>query len=278
MFEIFETFLFDGDGVLYKEDSPLQGAIDFLHLLEKRKKQIFILTNNSTKTRKEFQDKLMNLGISLPINHILTSASLTAEYVKQKAPNSSVYVIGEQGLKQELLLAGLDVVNNWEEKNEEDIFNLNFDNIDYVITGMDRNFNYMKLARATHILVNYRNVQFKATNGDFTFPTVKGLIPGGGAMIAMLEALSNRTVEIIIGKPAPLMYETAISIAKSKKDLSIMFGDRIETDIYGANKAGINSCLVLSGVTSMNDLGDLEEDSGPDIIINNLEDAVNDFN
>lgn len=278
MFEIFDTFLFDGDGVLYKENSPLPGAIAFLKLLEDRKKQIFILTNNSTKTREEFQEKLKNLGISLPLNHILTSAHLTAKYVKEQNPNSSVYVIGEQGLKQELLSVGLNVLNTWEENNDEDIFDVNFDEIDYVVTGMDRSFNYTKIARATHILVNYKDVQFIATNGDFTFPTVKGLIPGGGAMIAILEALSGRKVEEIVGKPASLMYEKAVEIAKSKKEASIMFGDRIETDIYGANEAGITSCLVLSGVTTMDDLGKLDDEEGPDIIINNLEDAIEDFN
>ncbi len=278
MFEIFETFLFDGDGVLYKEDSPLPGAIEFLQLLAKRGKQIFILTNNSTKTREEFQEKLKNLGITLPIDHILTSAYLTAKYIEKESPNSSVYVIGEQGLKQELTSVGLNIVNNWEEENDEDIFNLGFDEIEYVVTGMDRSFNYTKIARATHILVNYEKVKFIATNGDFTFPTVQGLIPGGGAMIAILEALSDRKVAGIIGKPAPLMYEKAVEIAKSKKEVSIMFGDRIETDIYGANDAGITSCLVLSGVTTMNDLGKLVNEEGPDIIINNLADAIEDFN
>jgi phosphoglycolate/pyridoxal phosphate phosphatase family enzyme len=278
MFEVFDTFLFDGDGVLYKESSPLPGAIEFLKLLEEKNRQIFILTNNSTRTREEFQDKLKSLGITLPLNHILTSAHLTAQYVKKEYPNSIVYVIGEQGLKQELSSAGLTVVNNWEENNDEDIFNLDFNKIDIVVTGMDRKFNYTKIARAVHILINYKDVHFIATNGDFTFPTVKGLIPGGGAMIAILEVLTEKKVENIIGKPAELMYETAVEIAKSKKESTIMFGDRIETDIFGANRSGITSCLVLSGVTTMNDLGKLEEEHGPDIIINDLRDAIEDFN
>ena len=142
---------------------------------------------------------------------------------------------------------------------------------------MDRNFNYTKISRATHILMNYEKTKFIATNSDFTFPTVNGLIPGGGAMIAILEVLSERKVELVVGKPEPLMYEKAIKTANSTKEASVMFGDRIETDIFGANEAGITSCLVLSGVTAMEDLGELEDRSSPDIIINNLTDAVEDI-
>ena len=273
MFETFKTFLFDGDGVLYKESEPLPGAIEFLNFLRNQSKQVFILTNNSTKTRNEFQSKLNSFGIEINIEHILTSSFLTADFIARKSPNARIYVIGEDGLKQELKSAGLEVLNSWNETNEEDFFDFNFGEVDYVITGMDRKINFTKITRATHILQNYENVGFIATNGDFTFPTIKGLVPGGGAMIKILEDLSHRTVDLIIGKPHQEMYRRAIELSNSTVDETIMFGDRIETDIYGANQIGITTCLVLTGVTKMQDLEKLNDDNSPTIIMNDLKDA-----
>ena len=277
MFDTFSTFLFDGDGVLYKESEPLQGSIEFLNLLRKNNKKIFILTNNSTKTRDEFQAKLKNLGIELPIEHILTSSSLTAKYIARTAPSSNIYVIGEEGLKQELITEGLTVLNDWQEKNGEEIFDFNFDKVDYVVTGMDRFLNYTKISRAVHLLRNNNDVGFIATNGDFTFPTGKGLIPGGGAMIAILEKIAGRDVEMIIGKPKPEMYESALRLSKTTVDQAIMFGDRIETDILGANRLGMSTCLVLTGVTDMASLSELTEETAPTIIMNDLQDAFESF-
>lgn len=270
-----ETFLFDGDGVLYKEDSPLPGAIEFLTLLQKKEKQIFILTNNSTKTRKEFQAKLENLGIKIPIENILTSAYLTADYFSKHASDLNVYIIGEEGLKKEFQGLDLKVMNSNEESNEEDVFDFDLNNVNCVVTGMDRNLTYVKLARAVNILTNKnKETKFIATNGDMTFPTKQGLIPGGGAMISILEKLTERKVELVIGKPSPQMYISALEISGSSKEETVFFGDRLETDILGANQIGILSCLVLSGVTSTDDLENLSDETSPDIIVNNLHDVI----
>ncbi|MCG3220943.1 MAG: HAD-IIA family hydrolase [Candidatus Heimdallarchaeota archaeon] len=270
-----DTFLFDGDGVLYKEDSALPGAIEFLTLLQKKERKIFILTNNSTKTRKEFQAKLENLGIKIPIENILTSAYLTADYFSKQAPNMKVYIIGEEGLKEEFRNLGLKVINSGEESNDEAIFDFDLSNVDCVVTGMDRKLTYVKLARAINILTNKnKETKFIATNGDMTFPTKQGLIPGGGAMITMLEELAGRKVELVIGKPSPQMYISALEISGSTREEAVFFGDRIETDIIGANQVGIMSCLVLSGVTSMDDLENLSDETSPDIIVNNLQDVI----
>ena len=278
LFEKLDVFLFDGDGVLYKEDRALPGAIEFLNLLQKNEKKIFILTNNSTKTRKEFQTKLEKLGIKIPLENILTSAYLTADYFSRKLSDLNVYIIGEEGLKEEFRILELNIANPNEERNDEEIFSMDLEEIDCVITGMDRNLTYVKLARAIHILTNKnKRTRFIATNGDMTFPTEKGLIPGGGAMIAMLERLTNRDVELVIGKPSPQMYKSALEISETEKEKAVFFGDRIETDILGANKVGILSCLVLTGVTSMEDLENLDDETSPDIIVNDLEDVVNLF-
>jgi len=271
-----DAFLFDGDGVLYKEDKSLPGTIEFLQFLQEMKKQIVILTNNSTKTREEFQKKLSTMGIEISIENILSSSYLTAKCLSEEKPGAIIYAIGEEGLKQELRSFGLDVVNSWQEKNTEDIFDFKMSNIDFVVTGMDRALTYVKLARAMNILQN-KEVKFIATNSDITFPTAQGLIPGGGAMITILEQLTSRKIERIVGKPQPLMYKTALDIAQTPKEKAMMFGDRIETDIVGAINFGIKTCLVLSGVTDMEDLDKLSEENSPDIIINNLQDALETF-
>ena len=276
-FDTFNTYLFDGDGVIYKENNPLPGGIEFIKFLQKREKKVFLLTNNSTKTRNEFKTKFSALGLDLPLESILSSAYLTARYISKEKSSARVYVIGEEGLKKEFVNFGVDVVNRNEETNKEDIFALKMDNIDYVVTGMDRQLNYVKIARAVNILMSYKETKFVATNADFTFPTVHGLIPGGGAMIKILEELSGRKVETIIGKPNLEMFEIAMELSQTSNEQTIMFGDRLETDILGAKLAGIKTCLVLSGVTSMKDLVELTDENSPDLIMNNLQDAYNSF-
>jgi len=274
MLDDFSTFLFDGDGVLYKESEPLDGAIAFLKLLSEKQKQVFILTNNSTKTREDFQLKLKNMGIVISTENILTSSYLTARYMANNIPNANIYVIGEEGLKSELRAVGLNVLNNWKESLDEDIFDFDFAKVDCLVIGMDRTLNYTKITRAVHLLQNYDHIRFIATNADFTFPTVKGLILGGGAMIKILEELSGRKIELIIGKPEPEMYKSAVQLANSTIENTIMFGDRIETDILGANRLGMDTCLVMTGVTQMSDLGTLTEETAPTIILNSLQDAL----
>ncbi len=276
-FDMFNTFLFDGDGVIYTENSPLPGGIEFLELLLKREKKVFILTNNSTKTRGEFKEKFSSFGLDLPVECILSSAYLTAHYISKEKPSARVYVIGEEGLKRELANFEVDIVNRNEETNEEDIFALNLEKIDYVVTGMDRRLNYVKISRAVNLLMSNEETKFIATNADFTFPTVHGLIPGGGAMIKILEELSGRKVETIIGKPNSGMFEIAMELSQTNKEQTIMFGDRLETDILGAKLAGIKTCLVLSGVTSMKDLSKLTDENSPDMIMNSLQDAYDSF-
>ncbi|MCK4895407.1 MAG: HAD-IIA family hydrolase [Candidatus Heimdallarchaeota archaeon] len=276
-FDVYNTFLFDGDGVIYTENNPLPGGIEFIELLQKRGKKVFILTNNSTKIRGEFKEKFSAFGLNLPVECILSSAYLTAHYVSKEKPSARVYVIGEEGLKKELENFGVEIVNRNEEMNEDDIFALNLENIDYVVTGMDRRLNYVKISRAVNLLMSNKETKFIATNADFTFPTVHGLIPGGGAMIKILEELSGRKVEKIIGKPNPGMFEIAKELSQTNKEQMIMFGDRLETDILGANLAGIKTCLVLSGITTMKDLVELTDDNSPDLIMNSLQDAYDSF-
>ena len=215
-FHLFDTFLFDGDGVLYKENNPLPGAIELLCQLKESGKKILLLTNNSTKIRADYVQKLSDMGIIVNLEDILTSSYLTAKYISEKKPNSHIYVIGEEGLKKELQNQNLEVANPDEESNNEEIFDFDFEGIDYVVTGMDRKMNYVKMARAMNLLRKKdKTVEFIANNADITFPTNNGLIPGGGAMITVLEELSGRKISKIIGKPQEQMYLAALEISNT---------------------------------------------------------------
>jgi phosphoglycolate/pyridoxal phosphate phosphatase family enzyme len=274
-FNEIDAWLFDGDGVIYKENEPLPGSLEVLTILQEQQKEVFLLTNNSTKTRVEFQEKLSSMGVELEEKRILTSAFLTAKFISDESPNASVYVIGEGGLKKELEDAGLRIVNNNPERNDDEIFDFAFSNIDYVVTGMDRNLNYVKIARAMNILGKIdSDIRFIATNADITFPTIKGLVPGGGAMIDILEKLSGKKVEKIVGKPQPLMYEIAVDMAKCPKEKVMMFGDRLETDIVGAKNFGILACFVNSGTSSLDELVKMPSRLSPDVIISSLSDIL----
>ncbi len=269
-FKDFSTFFFDGDGVLYKEDDLLPGAKVLLSELEKEGKKIYLLTNNSTKTREDYCNKLQKLGINIPKDNIFSSAYLTARVLAERTPKARIYVIGEQGLKRELLAQGLIVLNFDEETNDEDIFSLDFSAVDYVVVGMDRNLTYVKIARAVSILTLNTNSQFIATNTDITFPTPKGVIPGGGAMVKILEVLSHRSVNEIVGKPFPLMFSSALEQSNSTSSTTLMIGDRYETDIIGAKKVGIRTCMVLSGISTIEDVKKLTGSDIPDFTLENV--------
>lgn len=265
--------LFDGDGVLYKEDHVLSGANEIINILIEEGKQVFVLTNNSTKTRKQLSDKLNSFGIPLKSESILSSAYLTSKVVAKNYPHAKVYVVGEQGLKEELVNENIEVLNTWQEENTEDYFDFPLNDVQCLIVGMDRHLTYTKLARAMNILAK-DNVQFIATNADITFPTPNGLVPGGGAMINILETLSNKKVNLIVGKPRPLMFQMALDLAKANKKETLMFGDRLETDIIGAKKVGIQSVFISTGVSSHKELAEMPEKYQPDMVISNLSDLL----
>ncbi len=269
----FDVFLFDGDGVLYREDHGLIGAPEFVNLLIENGKKVFLLTNNSTKTRTQFVKKLNNIGIKIPQEYVLTSAYITAMEVAKENPKAKVYVIGEQGLKECLIEQGLTVANLKDETHDKDPFDFDFDGINYVITGMDRTLHYNKLTRAMRLLEN-SDVQFIGTNADMTFPSLKGVIPGGGAMISILENLTKRKIDRIMGKPEPLMFQIALEKTDATPEKTIMFGDRIETDILGAKRLGITGCLLLSGISKLDDINNIPKRYAPDILANSLEDLL----
>ncbi len=235
----YKVVLSDIDGVVWRGDKVLWENVSALKLLmEKFNVKIYFTTNNSTKTRANYLKKLLSIGIKTTIDNIITSASLTAEIIRRNYGKVKVYVIGEEGLRTELLLKGISIVKRKKP--------------DMVVVGLDRRITYNKLAKALDFILE--GALFIATNTDATLPIGNKVVPGAGAIVAALSKALGRKPDMIVGKPEPWMYLEVLKRADVGKNDVLVIGDRLDTDIKGAMKLGIDSLLVLTGVASKKDL------------------------
>ncbi len=254
-----KIFLLDCDGVIWRGDFAIEGAVEAVNkLLEVRK--VYFLTNNSTYSPEDLHQKLIRLGIKAPIESCIPVSIVTAHTIKSKFPSrKNVYIIGEKGMKTVMRREGFNVIEGIEDKS----------NIDLVVVGMDRLFNYEKLKTALQALV-LNDAEFIATNMDPTLPTPDGPIPGAGSMVAALKVASDRNPRMVIGKPHEFMfYHVQEKEQNVPAEHYVMIGDRITTDILFAKNVGISSILVKSGVQEQ-----LNEIAKPDLIFNTLNEAV----
>ena len=252
-----ELAIFDLDGVIYRGDNLIPGVVEVINLLKNLSIRVVFNSNNSTLTRKNYVEKLQQFGISSNIEDIFTSASITAEEISKIKPRAKIYVIGEMGLKKEL-----------EAKNHQILESVNdLSNIDFVIVGLDRNFNYQKLAIAQH-LISRGHARFYATNVDATLPDKDKELPGAGCMVAALQTCTSEKPIKIFGKPSPLGIKMILETNKIQGHKAAIFGDRLDTDILAGNRANIITVLLLTGVTSLTQVKELEKNRG--IVDNNL--------
>jgi 4-nitrophenyl phosphatase len=228
--------ILDMDGVLWEGETPLPGMADFLSFLRVEKIRLMLATNNASLTPESYVRKIARMGAEVRRDEILTSATATAAYLKTVVrPGEKVFIIGEEGLvraveEADLTVAGPDELH-----------------AAYVVCGMDRGLSWQKLAAAT---INLRGgARFIGTNPDLTFPTERGIAHGNGAILAALTAASG-VKPALIGKPYPSLYQMALRQMGIPKSRVAALGDRLETDILGARKAGLKSILVLTGVSS----------------------------
>ncbi|MGV3724151.1 MAG: HAD-IIA family hydrolase [Actinomycetota bacterium] len=252
------VLIFDLDGVVYLGNTPIPGAIESLNRLAAEGHSLYFLTNNSTRARLDYVEKLAAMGFATDAEHVMTSAYATGLYLRaQGAAGKSVYVVGEQGLCEEMAAVGLHVLS-LEDGGPAD----------YVVAGLDRGLTYAKLQRAHHeIAVN--GATFVATNRDATYPMETGEIPGGGAIVAPIE-LSTGVEGVTIGKPQPGTWLRILELAGATPQQGLMVGDRPETDIMGAKAVGLHTALVLTGVTRASEVNALAEAQLPDHVIQDL--------
>lgn len=252
----YDVLLMDMDGVIYLNREPIPEAADFVSAARGMGKGIVFLTNNSKYTRREYREKLAAMGISAREEDILTSAGATSQYLLENhdLEGRSAYLIGGRGLHEEMERTGLRLLAGEEGKAA-----------DYVIVGWDTELTYEKLRIAC--LALHRGAVFIGTNADATFPSPEGLWPGAGAIIAALEKAAGREA-LVVGKPNIFMMQAALHLSGGRADRTLMIGDRLETDILGGWRAGLDTCLVLTGVSRREDLEGFQP--RPDLVVESL--------
>lgn len=252
------TVLLDGDGVLYFTDQPAPGVERFFNTLAERKIDWAIITNNAGKTRSAIVEKLAGFNIAAQEPQIFSSATVTAKRLpKLFGAGSSFYVIGEEALINMLRDAGLQVFTG-EDEPEADV--------DAVVVGIDRQFNYAKAKVANH-LIRERSAEFIATNTDIGLPTPRGIAPGTGMIVVGLIATTNLD-PVVMGKPETAIFEEAMEALKAEPETTAVIGDRLETDILGGIKAGIGTILMMGGATVISDV--VKSEYKPAYIFNDL--------
>lgn len=228
----YKGYLIDLDGTIYLGKAPIPAAKGFVEELQRRQLPFLFVTNNTTKSPLTVVNRLANeFDIHVNEAQVYTASLATINFMKDDNKGNKVYVIGEAGLIDLILSAGFQ----WDEENP-----------DYVVVGLDSQVTYEKLTIAT--LAIHRGATFIGTNPDKNIPTERGLEPGAGSLISLLET-ATRVKPIFIGKPEAVIMEKSLERIGLTKEEVIMVGDNYETDILSGINNGIDSLLVLSGFT-----------------------------
>ena len=228
-------FICDMDGVLYHGSRLLPGVTEFVNWLKDTGKSYLFLTNSNQYTPLELRQKLLRMGLDVEESHFYTSALATAHFLKNQAPGCSAYVVGAHGLQNALYDAGITY---------NDI------NPDYVIIGETSSYNMEMITKAIR-LVN-AGARLIGTNYDLTGPSETGIIPACRALLAPIEIATGKQA-YYVGKPNPLMMRTGLKLLGAHSAETVMIGDRMDTDIIAGIESGMDTVLVLSGVTSRED-------------------------
>ena len=237
------TLLIDGDGVLWRGDKAVPGLDHFAAILQKRGIRWALLTNNNTRTVSDYVTKLTGFGLHADAGMVFTSSTVTANYLKAHyGSHAAIHVVGMSGLIETLKEAGFNITHG-EQAPHQDVV--------AVVAGMDRNLTFEKVKIAIRLIL--AGADFVATNTDGTFPGPDGLYPGTGMVIGALQGSSGIT-PTIIGKPGHAIFEVSMKTLGADLATTAMIGDRLETDILGAQRAGIATIGVLSGVTTWEQL------------------------
>lgn len=234
---MYEGYLIDLDGTIYRGSEPILAGRRFVEQLQARQIPFLFLTNNTTKTPETVANRLANeFSIHVGPETVYTATLATIDYLNDANKGKKVYVIGEPGLIEPILAAGYV----WEEETP-----------DYVVVGLDTDVTYEKFVVAT--LAIQKGATFIGTNPDKNIPTERGLLPGAGSVIAMIEA-STQQKAIYIGKPEAIIMEKAVETLGMEKANVLMVGDNYTTDILAGINNGIDTLLVLSGFTQKADV------------------------
>lgn len=231
-----KAYLIDMDGVLIKGRHAITGAVTFLDRLQTTGTPFLVLTNNSLFTARDHQARLQATGLTIPAASIFTSALATAHFLQQQRPNGSAFVVGEAGLTTALHDIGYVLTEHAP---------------DYVVLGETISYSFERLSTALRLVA--AGSRFLATNPDVVGPSEQGAVLACGALAAMITAATG-VKAYFIGKPNPLMMRSALRRLGVHSEDTVMVGDRMDTDIIAGIESGMETILVLSGVTQRGDV------------------------
>ncbi len=250
-----QGYLIDMDGVIYRGNETIPGAVRFVKQLLKEGNPFLFLTNNSQRTTRDVVAKLRKMGLQVEEKHVFTSAIATAQFVSWQKPKGTAYVIGEGGLLNALHEHDYAVVDS---------------DPDYVIVGEGRAITLEMIESAVRMVM--KGSKLIATNLDPSCPTQNGsLRPGCGAIVKMIETATGVRA-FSAGKPSPVMFRAARKSLGLRTDETTMIGDTMETDILGGAQMGYRTVLVLSGGTSRSDLKHFAYQ--PDLVVESIADLL----
>ncbi len=242
-----KNLILDMDGVLWHGETPVPGLAEFFDTLNQLSLNFVLATNNASKTPNQYVHKFAGFGVPISAAQVLTSAEATAVYLSQQYPTgTAVYVIGGDGLREGMTRRGFDIIT-LEEIQAGRL-------ADIVTVGFWRDVTYNDFA-AGAICIN-NGAQFVGTNPDVSFPSEYGNLPGAGSFLALLQATTG-VKPITIGKPGPIIFQDALQRLGGTPENTAIVGDRLSTDIAGGQAAGIQTILVLSGITTLEDVANV---------------------
>ena len=258
----YDLIISDVDGVLVREGEPIWNNLVALKKMIESGKKVILITNNSGFSRVLLSRQLNYFGLKIDPNNIITSGTATAIYLKEKTNVKSVYVVGEEGLVEELKNYNFRILNSNE--IEEEI-------PDAVVIGLDRLSTYEKLSNAMRCI--YRGSKFIVTNMDRLWPSKDGLKLGAGSLAASIIYALQREPDFVAGKPNTWIIEIALKLTNTKSlNKAVIIGDQIETDIKMGLNAGIDTILVLTGISTLKDVE--KSKIKPKYIVNSLDEVV----
>jgi len=249
-------FIIDIDGVVGKSKTPIAEGVKAVKKLKEMGKKIIFVSNNSTRSRRILLERLRSFGLDVSEDEILVATYATARFIAREKPGARVFTTGERGLIEELELAGLKLV----EYNEAE----------YLVVGSNRGINFELMTKALRACL--RGTRYVATNPDRVFPSEDGPIPGTGMIIGALYWMTGKEPDVIVGKPSKVIMEEALKILGLKASEVAVVGDQIDVDGAAGKAIGAETVLVLTGVTTRENLQQMIERHGlePDYVLDSL--------
>jgi HAD superfamily hydrolase (TIGR01450 family) len=261
VFNQFETVLFDLDGVIYEGENAIVDSVDSIASIRNSGIKVGYITNNSSRKPETIAQQLRGFGLELSEEEVISSAQAGVELLMTIIPaGSKVLVVGGEGLRSKVIEAGFELVSSSDDAPAA------------VIQGFAPEVGWKDLAEASYSI--QRGAKWVATNQDWTIPREKGLAPGNGTLVSAVHTAVGQ-LPAVAGKPERAIFETAMR--EFKAESAIYVGDRLDTDVVGANKAGLGSGLVMTGVTTRKELLAAKADSRPTYILGTLKDLLSPY-